>query len=211
MKVILGCLYFVSDDFFEKANDPYLKQNYETTKRPHYFAIKDNQTNLFWLVPCSSKIEKFEDILTKKAKQGKPTDTIKIVQIQNKKIVLLFQDMFPISEKYIAQQYIRGKQPVYIADPKIVNELQKTATKVIKLIRRGVKFTPTQPDALFIEKMIMKELSLEHERKVESPNIISTNSSLQEKLARAQLKAVEKNTANKSVESISKKNKDLEI
>ena len=63
MEIITGSLYFVSDDFFAKVQGPYLKINYEHTKRPHYFAFKDDHTNLYWLVPCSSKTEKFERLI----------------------------------------------------------------------------------------------------------------------------------------------------
>lgn len=66
MEIIAGNIYFVRDSFFQKVADPYLKINYDTTKRPHYFAFQDTETSLYWLVPCSSKIEKFERILEQK-------------------------------------------------------------------------------------------------------------------------------------------------
>lgn len=44
MEILTGGLYFVSDAFFQKVQDPYLKINYEDTKRPHYFAFNDNKT-----------------------------------------------------------------------------------------------------------------------------------------------------------------------
>ena len=56
MEILTGSLYFVSDDFFAKIQDPYLKVNYEDTKCPHHFAFRDSKTRLYWLVPCSSKI-----------------------------------------------------------------------------------------------------------------------------------------------------------
>jgi len=55
MEIKTGYLYFVDDAFFEKVNDPYLKINYEKTSRPHYVAIFDVKTSLYWLVPCSSR------------------------------------------------------------------------------------------------------------------------------------------------------------
>lgn len=75
MNVIAGNLYFVSDIFFEKVQDPHLKKNYDNTKRPHYFAFRDEISGLYWLVPCSSKVEKFETLIRKKQEQHKPTDT----------------------------------------------------------------------------------------------------------------------------------------
>lgn len=152
-----GNFYFIDDSFFSKVNDKYLKCNYQTTKRPHYFPFMDENTNLLWLVPCSSKVDKFKNIIQKREQQGKKTKSIKIIKLQNKETVLLFQDMFPISSKYIADQYIRNNQPVKISNPKILKELEKTAKEVIVMIRKGVKFTPTQPNALAIEKIMLQE------------------------------------------------------
>lgn len=159
MEILTGSLYFVSDAFFTKIADPYLKINYENTKRPHYFAFLDSKTGLYWLVPCSSKIDKFERLIQKKQEQHKPTDTIKIVKIFDSKTALLFQDMFPVTAGYIDGQYIKGGQPVRIADPKLIQELEKTARKVINLLRRGVRFTPTQPDVNRIEQIMLEELN----------------------------------------------------
>ena len=158
MEILTGSLYFVSNDFFTKVQDPYLKMNYENTKRPHYFAFLDEKTGLYWLVPCSSKIEKFERLIQKKKEQHKPTDTIRIVKIFDRKTVLLFQDMFPATVAYRDGQYVRGGQPVRIADPKLIRELEKNARKVINLLHRGVRFTPTQPDVIRIEKIMLAEL-----------------------------------------------------
>ena len=158
MEILTGSLYFVSDDFFAKIQDPFLKVNYEDTKRPHYFAFKDSKTGLYWLVPCSSKIEKFECLILKKQEQHKPTDTIKIVTIFDCKTVLLFQDMFPVTAEYIDGQYIKGGQPVRIADPKLIQKLEKNARKIINLLHNRVRFTPTQPDILKIEKIMLGEL-----------------------------------------------------
>lgn len=158
MEILAGSLYFVSDDFFAKIQDPYLKINYEDTKRPHYFALKDSKTELYWLIPCSSKTEKFERLILKKQEQNKPTDTIQIVKIFGCKTALLFQDMFPVTARYIDGQYIKGGQPVRIADPKLIQALEKNAKKIINLMHRGVRFTPTQPDVIRIEKIMLGEL-----------------------------------------------------
>lgn len=66
--------------------------------------------------------------------------------------------MFPIIAAYIDGQYIKGGQPVRIADPKIIQKMEKNAKKVINLLHRGVRFTPTQPDVIKIEKMMLAEL-----------------------------------------------------
>lgn len=159
MEIKKGSLYFISDDFFKIVNDPYLKINYDNTSRPHYVAFLDAETLLYWFVPCSSKVDKYEKIIEQKKNNHKPTDSIRVEIIQDKKTVLLFQDMFPISLMYIKEQYIRGGQEVYIADLKVVKDLERTAKKVIKLLRRGIRFTPTQPNVLLIEKIMLNDVN----------------------------------------------------
>lgn len=159
MNIVQGHFYFVSDEFYKKIQDPFLKINYEYSQRPHYFPFTDSKTGLLWLVPCSSKVEKFEKIIEKKKAKHKPTDTIKIVILLDNKTALLFQDMFPVTEKYITDEYIKGGQAVRIADPDTITMLEKTAAKTIKMIHKGVKFTPTQPDILRIEKIMLDELN----------------------------------------------------
>lgn len=120
---------------------------------------KIKKTSIFWLVPCSSKIEKFEKIVLKRKEYNRPNDTIKIVTIQNKKTALLLQDMFPITRQYITNQYIRGGQAVRIADIKVIADIERSARRVIILLRQGVKFTPNQPDILRIENIMLNELN----------------------------------------------------
>ena len=158
MEIVKGCLYFLKDCFFEKVNDPYLKKDHETSQRPHYFAFKDKQTALFWLIPCSSKVEKYERIIRSRQEKGKSSNGIKIVKIQNKKIALLFQDMFPVSENYILKPYIRGGQIMRVYDIKVLTTLEKNADRTVKLLRKGMQFTPTSPNVLNIEKLMLEEL-----------------------------------------------------
>ena len=87
-----GSLYFISDEFFSFIQDPYLKINHSDSKRPHYFAFRDPDTGLYWMVPCSSKIEKFEQLIINKRLKHKPTDSICIVKIFGHKFALLFQE-----------------------------------------------------------------------------------------------------------------------
>ena len=47
---------------------------------------------------------------------------------------------------------------MFIDSERLVKELERNAYRVIGLIRRVIKFTPTQPDALRIEKLMLAEL-----------------------------------------------------
>ncbi|MCL2054128.1 MAG: hypothetical protein FWG90_06785 [Oscillospiraceae bacterium] len=162
MEIKQGSFYFIKDIFFEKIADPNLKAEHETTKRPHYMALRDENTNLYWLIPISSKVEKYERIINNKKKLNKPTDGIKIIRIFNDKRALLFQDMFPILEKFIQEPYIKGNQIVSVESQKLILELNKNAKNIINKIHRGVKFTPTQPNVIKIEKIMLSELEKLH-------------------------------------------------
>lgn len=157
MQLEAGSLYFIEDEFFRYIDDPNLMINYDETKRPHYFAVRDIKTGLYWMVPCSSRVKKYEDIIQKRKQQHKTTFGIKIINIQGTRTALLFQNMFPIKEKYISESYYRAGYQVKILDKKVVVDLEKNAKRVINLIRRGIKFLPTQPDALRIEQMMLAE------------------------------------------------------
>lgn len=152
-----NCLYFVSNDFFDLVKDDCLKKNKETTLRPHYFPFKDDATGLFWLIPCSSQVEKYEKIIESKKRKHKPHNHIQIVTISGKKQAFLYQDMFPILPEYIDKPYISKSGPYELKDPKKIKEINENATKIIRLLRHGICFTDKQPNIIKIEKLLLEK------------------------------------------------------
>lgn len=150
-----GC-YIIKDSFFERFNDPYLKGN-KDGNRPHYFCVKDyTYENLFWVIPLSSRADKYKSIILKKEKLGKRCDILHIVEINNRENVFLIQDIFPITEDYISREYTINGQHLFIwKDNKIIKQKAKN---IIRLIHRGVKFGITQPDVLKIKAELIKDI-----------------------------------------------------
>lgn len=159
MDFVDGRLYFIKDEFFEIVGEEYLKMNKEDSQRPHYYAFKDTITNLLWVIPCSSQISKYKKIIETKKKNGKKHNHIQIIKVNGIEQAFLFQDMFPITEKYIKNPYIKQKVFMEIKDPKKLSAIEDNAKDIIKLMRHGIKFTPTQPDSIRIEEMMLKELN----------------------------------------------------
>ena len=86
--------YLIRDEFFLKMSDPYLKIN-KGGKRPHYYCFKDSACEVFWMIPCSSHIEKYKRIMEKQIKKLNRCDIIHIVKLDNdKESAFLIQDMF---------------------------------------------------------------------------------------------------------------------
>lgn len=156
-KIETGHFYFIDDAFFDRVDDAYLKTNKTTGRRPHYCAIYEERTGLYWLIPCSSKVGKFEALIEAKKKRGLPVDGIAIVKFIGRKTALLLQDMFPITKGYITEQYFVRGQPARLTNPRDMAKINEMASEVIKMLRKGFKFTPTPPDVAKIEEVMLEE------------------------------------------------------
>lgn len=151
--------YVVSDQFFVDFPDSYLKGN-KVEKRPHYFAIQDRKTGLYWFIPMSSKVEKYRAIIQKREENHHPCDILHIARLDNgKESVFLIQDMFPISEEYVARKYTIAGNHLRVTSERLAGTVAKKARRVLGMIKRNVKFLPTQPDVLKIEKELLARKS----------------------------------------------------
>lgn len=168
MDFVNGRLYFIKDEFFDHIDKEYLKANKKTTQRPHYYAFRDISTNLLWVIPCSTQIDKYKNIIQEKKENHKKHDHIKIIKVNGIEQAFLFQDMFPIIEKYILNPYIKQDVFMEIKDTKKLADIEKNAKNIINLMRRGVKFTPTQPNIMRIEKILIQELEAEKQNNPET-------------------------------------------
>lgn len=153
--IVENGFYIIKESFFERFDDPYLKGN-KDQNRPHYYAYKDSKTGLFWFIPMSSRIEKYKRIIEKREKSGKHCDILHIAKLDNDKVsFFLIQDIFPISEEYIEREYTISTNHLILTSEAQARIVNQKAKKVIAMIRSGVKFTPTQPDVLKIEKELL--------------------------------------------------------
>jgi hypothetical protein len=107
------------------------------------------------MIPLSSRIEKYKRIMEKKKQAGKPCDILHIVKLDDsRESAFLIQDMFPITEKYIEREYTIAGNHLMLTSEHTVKEIEQKAHKVMGMLKRGVKFTPTQPDVMAILKKL---------------------------------------------------------
>ena len=148
--------YIIKDKFFEDMHDPYLKGN-KSENRPHYYCFTDVDSDIYWMIPLSSQIGKYKKLVEKKKLQGKSCDIIHILVLDDgKESAFLIQDMFPITSEYIERKYTIGGNPLLLTSEQQIKIIDKKARKVLALLKRGVKFTPTQPDVMKILDMLKK-------------------------------------------------------
>ena len=62
----------------------------------------------------------------------------------------MIQDMFPITEEYIEREYTIAGNHLMLTSEHTAREIEQKARKVIGMLKRGIKFTPTQPDVMAI-------------------------------------------------------------
>lgn len=60
--------------------------------------------------------------------------------------------MFPITEEYIECEYTIAGNHLMLTSEHTAEIIEQKARKVLAMLKRGVKFTPTQPDVLSILK-----------------------------------------------------------
>lgn len=142
--------YIIKDKFFEDMSDPYLKGN-KAQNKPHYYCFEDTNTEIYWMIPLSSRIDKYKKIMEKKEKARKPCDILHIVKLDDgRESVFLIQDMFPITKEYIERKYTIAGNHLMLTSEHTAREIEQKARKIMGMLKRGIKFTPTQPDVIAI-------------------------------------------------------------
>ena len=148
--------YIIKDSFFEDMSDPYLKRN-KSGNRPHYYCFEDTNTKIYWMIPLSSRIDKYKRIMEKKEKEGKSCDIIHIVKLDDgRESAFLIQDMFPITDEYIEREYTISGNHLMLTSKHTIRVIERKARKVLGMLKRGIKFTPTQPDVITILKKLQR-------------------------------------------------------
>lgn len=157
MKVEKGKFYFIKDEFFELVKDKELCTNKENgNKRPCFYCFKDkNDQNLIWFIPISSKLEKYKKIYHKKMERTGVVDTIVFGYVEGEQRAFLIQNMFPTTEKYIVQKYIRQNRDVVINE-KLNREIQVKANKILTLVEKGYDRI-VFPDIIAIKNILLQK------------------------------------------------------
>ncbi|MDC3425156.1 hypothetical protein NC797_11635 [Aquibacillus sp. 3ASR75-11] len=102
----LGNFYFLIDDYFIDFPDTKLMSNKETVHgiahdRPCFYAVYDEATSIYWLVPFSSQLTKFKGIYQKKIDRYGKCDTIVFGEVLGHEKAFLIQNICAALPSYI--------------------------------------------------------------------------------------------------------------
>ena len=156
MKIGKKSLYFIIDKYYSIIDDSFLLRNKENGNcRPCFLAAKQ-ENKIIWIIPITSKIDKFKKIYSQKVQKHGYCNTIVINKFLGKDCAFLIQNMFPITEDFIMEKYEHGKNksPVTI-DDNLANEIIQKFNEVLFLVKSGKKGL-VFPDVLNIEKKLLE-------------------------------------------------------
>lgn len=152
-----GHFYFLRDDYYIDFPDSSLMTNKETVNgslhgRPCFYAIEDSATGIYWMIPISSRVEKFKSIYNNKIKLYGKCDTIIFAEVLGQERAFLIQNMCPVTESYISSEYKDGSLMSVRISGDSEKLIVKSALKVLALQRNGKKLI--FPNVLEIEKQL---------------------------------------------------------
>ena len=153
-----GKFYFVSDEFYQKYKKYGLTGNDgDEHGRPCCYLFKADADDIYWMVPISSKTEKYQQIYKKSVKKYGLCDNVVFGYVLGRKRAFLVQNLFPVTLKYITSVYIDKQtgKPVEM-DHRIEGELRAKARKKIDKASKGIKIGLT--DIASILSMIKGEI-----------------------------------------------------
>lgn len=162
MNIQNGHFYFLDNQYFIDFPDKQLMSNKEETNgkphnRPCFFAFMDKATGLYWMIPLSTQVKKYKAIYWHKINKYGSCDTIVFGVVLGYERVFLIQNMCPISEKYIKNEYIDSTSSLPVrVDGALEAKLIDKAKRILAMQRRGQKLI--FPDVFKIEKYITNEI-----------------------------------------------------
>ena len=155
--MIDGHFYFIKDSFYKSLPDCNLMANkgndIEGSGRPCHYCFKNG--DYYWMVPISSRTDKFHSIYSNKVNKRGFCDGIRFGYVNGKERAFLIQNCFPITEEYIDGEYKINKNSISVTISKeLSNELNGLVRKVIRLYEKGTNMPLTNLKKIieFLEK-----------------------------------------------------------
>ena len=106
-----GLLYFIKDEFYEEFKDCGLLGNKEQINgqnhnRPCCYLFKYDNSEIYWMVPISSKVNKYKNIYNRSIEKYNKCDNISFCYVLGEQKAILPQNLFPVTKEYIGNIYI---------------------------------------------------------------------------------------------------------
>ena len=157
--------YFLTDDYCDRYETYGVMKNKEIVdgvlhNRPCFYAVQDDEdADIFWMIPISSQISKYQAILQQKLQRYPVYDGLEFGYVRGRYAAFLIQNICPVRTTDVIEEYIdvNTNQAVVISNKSLKRAILNKAKKVISLTKKGMRVTQT--DAYAIYKDLKNESS----------------------------------------------------
>lgn len=102
------------------------------------------------MIPISSQIEKYRNLLEEKLKRYKVYDGLEFGYVQGREAAFLLQNICPVTEKYIVEKYIDEHTGKDVSIPNdLMRKIDAKAKKIMNKYYQGSKIVITDLDYIF--------------------------------------------------------------
>lgn len=174
--MLAGEFCFINNQYYKDFPDQNLMRNKEATdgklhNRPCFFCFSDSiNADIYWLVPASSRYDKYKGIYDKKVQRYGHCKTIVLGELLGKPAAFLIQNMCPITPKYISETYFNKNHIPVRMDYKFTSAIIKNAHDVLRMVSLGNQRI-VFPDIMSIYKGLERQLKLEKSIQQESQSL----------------------------------------
>ena len=144
-------LYKIKDTFFRDFPSKRHMQN-KAENRPYYLAVQ-GKDGIIWMVPISSKVEKYKAKVAADEKKYGECLTCHIIRYMNEERAVLIGNMIPVTEEYIKGEFTIQSRHYVVRDTAAIKEIKKRCARYLSLVRGG-KLRPFV-DILSIERILL--------------------------------------------------------
>ena len=154
-----GNFYYLTNTYYDKFGHCGIMKNKDEDElgkhgRPCYYCfIYDG---FYWMIPISSKINKYKNIYNNKIQKNPNYDGIRFGFVNGKERAFLLQNICPVIDKYIDCEYKIEHDTVSVRISNALSkELNGIARKIIRFHNKGIKIVLS--DLTYIINELNKE------------------------------------------------------
>lgn len=148
--------YFLSDEYCEQFKNHGVMSNKEVSddglhRRPCFYSVVDSKNpNIFWMIPISSQVEKYKELLEEKLKKYRVYDGLEFGYVQGREAAFLLQNICPVKTEHVVEEYINESNGKSVNIPNdLKRKINAKARKIMNMYYSGIKIVITDLDYIF--------------------------------------------------------------
>lgn len=156
MELVQFGFYKLKDKYFRDFPSP--QNRYVDNKaenRPYYLAYTDGN-GIIWLLPISSKVEKYKAKIAEDEKKYGECITCCIINYMAEERAVLIGNMIPVTAEYIKGEFTILRQHYVVKDAASIKAIKKRVSRYLSLVRAG-KMHPCV-DILATERILINKI-----------------------------------------------------